>query len=281
MTDTRTVKTRVITAHRYAHPLTLIEDVVEGIKHHQIWLAFAWDETKLRYHRSIFGLLWIVMSYAMFVGGISIFFVGFSTAGNREFAIYVALSYATFMFLLANITDGAAAFTTSSAWIKSTNLPYSIYVFKSLFRAILPFGLQLLVAFTLILLSGAAGMVGWQAFWALLALVIFFVCAIPVQYSLGLIGARYNDVVHAIGAITRLLFFITPIIWVREEARGTRALLADLNPFTHFLEIFRNPLMGMEVRPISWCVVLGVTVFMWIFASVVAVFMRRRLPFWV
>tara|TARA_R100000365_G_C2748638_1_gene80918 strand:+ start:18453 stop:19283 length:831 start_codon:yes stop_codon:yes gene_type:complete len=274
-------ETKVISAAQFVHPLVFVRDVCDGLKRHHVWRAFAWDETKLRYHRSVLGLFWIIASYALFVGGISLFFSGFASLSAQEFTIYVALGYATFTFLMANIADGSAVFSTSSAWIKSTNLPYSIYVFKSLFRSLLPFVMQLTVAFALMLYFGTFAKVSWHAFMALPALVMFLLCAVPLQYALGLISARYDDIQHSINAITRLLIFITPILWVREEAHGTRGLLADLNPMTHFLEIFRNPLMGMDARPLSWMVVIGVTILMWLFAGLISTLMRQRLPFWI
>lgn len=274
-------ETRIISATQFDHPLVFVRDVYEGLKRHYVWRAFAWEETKSRYHRSVLGLFWIIATYAIFVAGISIFFGGFSSKPKPEFTIYVALGYATFQFLVASIADGSAVFTSSSGWIKSTNLPYSIYVFKSLFRSLVPFGMQLSVALMLMIAFGTIGKLGWHTLMALPALAIFILCAVPLQYSLGLIAARYNDVKHTIGAITRLLIFVTPILWVREEAKGMRGLLADLNPMTHFLEIFRNPLMGWDVRPISWIVVLGVTLGLWVFAAIISTLMRQRLPFWI
>lgn len=274
-------ETKVISAAQFVHPLVFLRDVYEGLQRHHVWRAFAWDETKLRYHRSVIGVFWIIASYALFVGGISIFFGGFAAMSMQEFTIYVGLGYSTFQFLMANIADGSAVFSSARAWIKSTNLPYSIYVFKSLFRSLLPFVMQLTVAFVLMFYFGTFGNVTWHALMALPALGMFLLCAVPLQYALGLIAARYSDVKHSINAITRLMIFITPILWVREEAGGVRAILADLNPMTHFLEIFRNPLMGLDVRPLSWMVVIGITIAMWLFAGLVSTLMRQRLPFWI
>lgn len=272
---------RILSATQFAHPLVFVRDVYDGLKRHHVWRAFAREKTKSRYNRSVLGLLWIIASYAVFVAGISIFFGGFSSKPKPEFTIYVALGYAMFQFLVASISDGSAVLTTSSSWIKSTDLPYSINVFKSLFRSLVPFCMQLTLAFALMLAFGTLQQLSWHTLIILSALAVFILCAVPLQYSLGLIAARYSDVSHAISAITRLLIFVTPILWVGEEAKGMRGLLADFNPKTHFLEIFRNPLMSMEVRPLSWVVVLGLTMGLWIAAGFTRRLMRQRLPFWI
>ncbi|HXI86336.1 MAG TPA: ABC transporter permease, partial [Parvularculaceae bacterium] len=255
------------------------EDIAAGFKMSHVWRAFAWDEMQQRYRRSILGILWIFVSYAVFVGAIAFFFAGFAQMGSRRFTIYVALGFSTFQFLVGNITDGCQVFSSSGHWIKSATLPYSIYVYKSVFRSIFTFALQLAV--TIMIMAYFGERPTWQFLLALPALAIFLLDAVALQYLLGLFGARYRDVPHLIGTLTRVLFFMTPIIWVREEMHGVRAVFADFNPLTHFLEIFRAPLMGAAPRLVSWEVALVATGVIWLAAAVAAWRMRRRLPFWV
>lgn len=255
------------------------DDISSGLKLREIWLNFAWEELLSRYRRSTLGLLWIVFGYAFFVVGIAFFFGGFSRAGIGEFTIYVAIGYAVFQFLVANMVDGCAVFTGSTSWIRSTTLPYSIYVYKSIFRSLFPFGLHLIVVALAMILWQPQ--LKWNAFLAVPALVIFVVNGVAIQYLFGLISARYRDLEHFVASITRILIFTTPILWVREERTGLIGLVADLNPLTHYVEIFRAPLMGQDIRPLAWMVVLGCTVTCWLLAALAADRMQRRLAFWV
>lgn len=256
-----------------------LKDIADGFKQHEVWLSFAWDETLSRYHRSVLGLFWIIFGYAFFVGGVSFFFGGFAKMGMGPFTIYVSLGYATFLLLIANVIDGCVVFSGSSAWIKSTTLPYSIYVYKSLFRSLFPFALQMTIA-------GAAMVfwrmpIGWSVVLIVPALLLFIINGVAIQYLVGLLAARYRDVGHLVNTVSRILIFATPILWVREERDGITGLVADLNPLTHYIEIFRAPLMGTPVRPLSWAVVLILTVVLWVLAGIAASRMRHRLPFWV
>lgn len=279
MTESTASKSTVLSATAAAHPAVFFDDLAEGLRMSEVWRAFAWDETQQRYKRSVLGVLWIVVSYAFFVGTISFFFVGFSSLGASHFVTYVALGFAVFQLLVGNIIDGCQVFSSSANWIKSTAMPYSIYVYKSISRSLFPFALQFCVA--LVLMVSLGWRPSWLALLAIPALAVFILYAVALQYFLGLVAARYRDINHLTGTITRVLIFMTPILWVREESTGVRALLADINPLTHFLEIFRNPLMGAEPRLLSWGVVLGVTAAFWLAAAVASVFMRRRLPFWI
>ena len=244
-----------------------------------IWRAFAWDEIQQRYQRSVLGLAWIVISYLFFVGAISLFFSGFSKMGAEKFTAYVAIGYPAFLFLIGNMIDGAVVFHSNATWIKSTPLPYSIYVFKSIARSLFPFAIHLVTAFVIMVIAGWTPT--WTALLSLPAIFIFLIGAIAVQYLFGLIAARFRDAEHLISTVQRILFFTTPILWVREERGGMVAAFADLNPFTHFINVFRAPLLGDMPRPESWAVVIVTTILFWIFAIFAAARMRHRLPFWV
>lgn len=256
-----------------------VHDISGGIRQWQVSSTFALDEIQQRYRRSYLGVLWIMVSYAMFVGGISIIFSGFTSESSTSFLIHVALSYAAFMFIIGNVTDGCDVFVRSSGWIKSVRLPYSVYVYRSVFRSLFPFALQMSVAFL------AMVTIGWRpsmtSLLALPALLVFLINAVGVQYLVGLIGARYRDFTHLVASITRLLFFVTPILWTRADMDEFRRFIVDLNPLTHYLEIFSAPLMNSPPQAMSWFVVIGFTCGIWLSLLALGSLLRTRLAYWV
>ncbi|MCW5724831.1 MAG: ABC transporter permease [Maricaulaceae bacterium] len=253
-------------------------DLIAGLMMWDLWRTFAWDEIQQRYRRSILGVLWIIVSYTIFVIGISIFFSIFTRADAIDFLIYVSLGFAAFTFILSNIIDGCQVFISSRIWIISVSLPYSIYVYRSIFRSVFTFILQLIVA--LIIMIYAGWRPGPMSLMAMPALLLYLINAVAIQFFWGMISARYRDIVHFVGSLTRLLFFITPILWVREELTGIRAQIADINPLTHFIEILRAPLMGVEPRLSSWMIVLCLTAANWLLAFIATHRVRRRLAYW-
>lgn len=261
-------------------PLVPLTDLLEGAGRVQLWLAFASDEIQQRYRRSKLGLAWIVISYLIFVGSISLFFGNFSDLNHQSFAVYVAVNFAIFTFLLANITDGCAVFWIARSWISSAPLPHSIHVFKSVSRSLFVFAINMLVAMIIFFAYGnKLTLVAWEAIPAFFLLCID---AVFVQLILGYISARYRDIEHLVQSITRVLFFITPVLWVRDEhtAPGVRNTIAELNPLTHALEIFSAPILGKHADLNSWLVMLCLSVALFLLAMVVGGFANRRLPYW-
>lgn len=255
-------------------------DLVGGLSRTELWFAFAADEVQQRYRRSRLGLAWIVVSYLLFVGSISVFFGGFSSRGAGEFTAYVAVCYALFAFLTANLTDGCAVFRSSRTWIKGVPLPHSIHVLKSVARGVFVFFINMSVAFVVLLVTGHLfDPIAWLAIPAFLILLIN---AVFVQTYLGYAAARFRDFEHLLSSMTRILFFTTPILWIRAEqpAGSLRRAISDVNPFTHALEIFSAPLLGHMPDPLSWKIIGILTVLNFFIMLGVAYVAHRRLPYW-
>jgi len=256
-----------------------IDDLYKGLKMVEIWRSFAIDEIQNRYRRSVLGLAWIAIAYLVFVLVINLFFKGLSSqSGSNFFLFHVCLGYAAFTFIMGNISDGCEVYRNSMTWIKSTPLPYSIYVYKSIFRSLFTFAIHFAVALLVMLF------LGWrpspQIFMLIPVFGIYLINAVPLQTSIGLLATRFRDISHLINTITRLLFFTTPIIWTLDQRGGVIYNIAIVNPLTHFLEILRAPIMNIDPLPQSWTIVLILTVLNWIIALFASATMSKRLPFW-
>ena len=138
---------------------------------------------------------------------------------------------------------------------------WGLLVFKT---AIFPYAFVSLLGFALIVING---------YW--------------LSYVFGILGTRYRDFGELIRSIAMIAFLATPIIWMpaREEGPvvGRAKVLENYmnyNPFYHFLEIIRSPLLGIQIEPLSWYVVGGFTVFGYILAAVFYKMFRRYIVVW-
>ena len=257
-----------------------LKDLFRGFAQTRLWLAFAADEVQTRYRRSRLGLAWIIVSYLMFVSAISVFFGGFSTKGAQDFTAYVAVNYAMFSFIVANLTDGCASLRASKSWVSSIPLPHSIYVLKSVARGTFVFAVSMIVAGLVLVATGHLR--SSICLLAVPALAVIILNGVFVQTILGYASARFRDIEHLMLSLTRILFFVTPILWVRSEQPdgSLQRTIADLNPITHALEIFSAPLLGQMPDSLSWTVMAGVTLASFFGMLAVSYVSHRRLPYW-
>lgn len=273
----------VFSARSQAGVAGMTADIIDGFRAGRVWRAFAWEETKRRYRRSALGLLWIIIGYVAFVGAVALFFGNFNLATaeqlktTEQFATHVALGYAAFALITSNIQDGAAVFTNSAPWIKSVSLPYSVYALKNVTRTIVPFVLQ--IASWLVFAIATGHEFRPIALLSVIAFAVIVFNAIPMQLFFGFLSARYRDIEHMISTVLRVLLFMTPILWTYDGTSGVTRNLAAANPVTHFIEIFRAPLLGQAPTATNWIVVACSSVFIWGAAILAGAALRRRLPY--
>ena len=253
-------------------------DMASGLMKAELWFEFAKDEIQHRFRRSLLGVSWLVVSFAMFVAGVAYFFSGFASMPMDEFVFHVAIGYAAYLFIIGNLIDGCEVFTSSKIWIKAMPLPYSIHVYRSITRSVLALFMQFIIIAVLMIIYQKVPSITYLL--AIPALLIYVLNAVFIQFLLGLVAARHRDLGHLVTSISRLLIFVTPILWSREGMVGQRAFIADLNPLTHYVEILRAPLMGVPPRLTSWITVIAITIVSGVVTLLVAAVFRRRLPYW-
>ena len=103
----------------------------------------------------------------------------------------------------------------------------------------------------------------------------------------GIIATRFRDVAPLLEALVQLLFYVTPIVWTTHTLKvqggdvAKRAMLAEINPLYHYLEIVRAPMIGQELAGYHWIIVGVCTIIGLLLALLAMRQMRFRVPYWV
>jgi ABC-type polysaccharide/polyol phosphate export permease len=119
-----------------------------------------------------------------------------------------------------------------------------------------------------------------RALLALAGLAIACVALLGVGFSMGLAGARYRDLHHAIGAITTLAFVLTPVFWDKNLLKPGSLWLA-LNPFYYLLEVIRGPLLGQIPSTRVWVIAILIALFSLTLGVFTYLRNYKRLAFWI
>lgn len=231
-------------------------DIRSGLASWRIWTNLAWFDLRTRYKRSWIGIYWIALSFAIFGAIKIVIFSALSGRSDSFFAAYLMIGFLVYRVAANSITAGTNVFVSAQGWIKSESLPLSIYAYKLMMTLMITFffcGIPTLI--TCIAVNQYS--IALIASLPLLALVYcvtsFFTCII-----FGVICARHRDLMHLLQSTMLVLYLITPILWVPPET-GIRAMVAFYNPITHYIEIFRGPMLGQAFPMISWLIVAATT----------------------
>lgn len=233
-------------------------EILQSLKKPSIWMTLAIEDLRDRFKRTLIGMIWIPVTFLLFVGVKILIFSQLNGASLQEFTVFVVIGYWVWQNINSNIVDGCYVFIRSAGYIKSSPLPYTVYILQSVFRNNITSTYNLGVILVLFLIVGIKPSV--EFLYILPAYLIYTLNATWVGMFLGVMSARFRDITHLVQSLLRVVFFMTPIIWLPEELGRLGKLIAFYNPFTHFIEIIRHPLMHQTFPQDSWLIVLCITV---------------------
>jgi ABC-2 type transport system permease protein len=264
---------------RAASPLDLaIADVAAGFKAVHVWSALGWQDVVQRYRRSLLGPLWLTIST-----GIMVVIMGplYGKLFGQDISAYfgfLAIGFVVWQLVAQSINDCCVAFITAESFIKQVKLPLSVYILRVVWKNIIIFFHNMVVVVAV--LAWLRPSIGPSLLSFPIALLVFALNAYFFGAILGIICARFRDIPLIIANVVQAAFFLTPVLWL-PDMLGRHRWTVDLNPFYHFIEIIRAPMLGAAINPRSWPIVLGITLIgacgmLWILKR-----FRARVAYWV
>ena len=253
-------------------------DILQGARAIHLWGALGWQDVRLRYRRSKLGPFWLTLSMGMLIGLLSTLYGALFKADLVRYTPFLALGFIIWTLISGIISDAGRMFIAAEGVIKQANLPLSVHVYRLVWRSLIIFGHNALIFVVVAVVLRISP--GWAGLLALPGLALLCVNGLWAGLLLGLLAARFRDVPPIVESVVRILFFVTPVIWMPEFLPRRIALL-DWNPFYHFLELVRAPLLGQVPALASWLMALGATIGGSLITFLMYVRFRRRIAYWV
>ena len=211
----------------------------------------ALEDLRDRYRKTLLGVAWIIVSFALFVGVKVLVFGQMVSTSQVEFGLYVTLGFGLWTFINAMVVDACTAYMFSRAWILGTAIPYPVFLMQAILRNSMMFALELVVMALALFWKPTP----WSA-------TTSFGDPWPARtpgsprcgWPRSSPAVRADrDLHHTIKTGIQLMFFVTPILWM-PTISTTLARIAALNPLTSFIDIVREPSCTDRVPVHSWWV---------------------------
>lgn len=251
-------------------------------------LDFCWElaieDMRQRFDRTSLGLLWIGVSYASFVLIYVAIFGRMMNGSTATVAAHIGYGFLVWNFISGAVTEGLVNFEKSGAWIKALPIPMSVFPMQSTFRLIINTVISAVITVLMVKayslsepfeLASPAVLLSLGA-----AFLIMIFTSFWVHMLLGILAARYRDLIPLGSTILRVGFFLTPVIWERDLLGEFGHVLSTWNPATHFIEIVRTPVMRGEIPTHSWLIVLVFTMIGFVVTIAIFAWARRRIIYW-
>jgi ABC-2 type transport system permease protein len=261
-------------------------DLRLGWSQRSLWAHLGWQDIRQRYRRSVLGPIWITISMAVTAIALGILYAGLFGNPIEKQLPYLLVGFIVWGFIAGCINEGSEVFVANTGLITHLPAPISIHVYRLVWRQAL-FFLHNLVVYVVMLFVFPQHL-HWTDLAAIPAFGLLVLNGGWVTLVVGILSTRFRDLPPVTQSLVQLMFFMTPIVWVYDDllhsanpATASRARIAEFNPFLHFLEILRRPMLGQDQTWHSWVIVLAITVVGWGLALLVMRKYRRRVAYWV
>jgi len=195
---------------------------------------------------------------------------------TRSFIPFLGIGFVIWGLISTSINDGCGAFIFNSALIRQIHLPFFFHIYRLLWRNVVIFLHNAVIIIGLLIYYEITPSL--TTLMVMPGFVLLVMNLVWISLVLGMISARFRDVVMIVQNIVQVSFFITPINW-KPEMLAERSYFNDFNPFFHALEVVRAPLLG-QFPAKSFFVMLIALVFGLIVTSVFYRRFQARLAYW-
>lgn len=260
-------------------------ELAESLRNPNFWALSSWLDIIVRARKSRLGILWLMAPSVVYIFGLGTFFASMRNLGGGatlgEYYAHVALGAMVFRTLMSTITASANVFIGSQAFIMDGHTRLTDYLLKALAQSFFNMCMYIPAVLVAVWLAGGVEPVG--VLLALPTLLLLYVNALWMAVLFGIFGARLPDLGQLLGTVSIFFFLLTPIIWypAMMPEGSLRAAFMRFNPFFHFVELFRAPLMGNPVDPVSIWYAAASTVLGLVVASIVYRRLARFVPLWI
>lgn len=239
---------------------------------------FAWSDTRARYKRSVLGPFWLVLSTIVGVGGLGLVWGVILDVDRPTFLPLLTVGLVLWQLVAGCVSSAASVFNAKASIIKNMPTPTWRISLQLLFQQIVNFVHNLVIVVIVFAIYPTA--LSPLAFLSIVGFVLVLANLFWVIQLVGFLGARYRDLDPLIGSIMPVLFFLSPVLFRTRDFEGLNFFMT-INPIAYWIEIVRDPILGILPSLSVYAVTFAMAVVGWILALAMTRAKSARLPFWV
>ena len=195
-------------------------------------------DIKLKYRRSVIGLLWSILNPLLMMIVITAVFQHLFRFEIENFSVYYLTGWVVFNFITEATTGAMTSIMGASTLIRKVYIPKYIFPMQ---KCVFSFVNML---FSLVALFAVMLVLKVEFTWYILLIPVPLILALLFAIGLGMILATaavfLRDMIHLYGVFTMVWMYLTPIIYPEEILVGTMQTIMKLNPMYYYVDYFRQ-----------------------------------------
>ena len=227
----------------------------ELVNYRQLVAMLVIRELKVRYKRSIFGLLWTMLNPLLLMVVYTVVFSTIMRAPRRNFAIFLLSGLLPWLFFSIAILQGLHSILVNQELIRKVRVPQAVFPLSVVGSNLVNFALSFV---PLLLLMAVVRQPFTAALLFLpLAMLILTIFISGVTLLFATFTVFFRDVRHLAEVGLQMLMYLSPVVYDLQMLgqhdtwwfRAFRVFL-QMNPLTYMVGLVRDPVYYGRVPPL-------------------------------
>jgi ABC-type polysaccharide/polyol phosphate export permease len=218
-----------------------LSDLQGALKLLPVIMFMTKGDLKARYRRSALGPFWLTLGTAAGTLGLGLVWSELFKIDRNTFVPALTAGLIMWQFLSGCLTDATTTYWRQAAIIRNLSLPLSMHPLQMVIKHVINLAHNLPVFVVVAIWFHVPVNKNTLLFIPCLMLVLGNLLWLTMLLSM--LGARFRDLEYLIGAAMPILMFLSPVFY-RPDYLPLTGHLMWFNPFSHFIELARYPLLG-------------------------------------
>ena len=220
-----------------------IQDLV---KFRQLILMLVVRELKVRYKRSVLGLLWTMLNPLLLMVVYTIVFTTIMPSGQHNFSVFLLSALLPWIFFSTALMQGLNSVLANQELIRKVRVPQAVFPLSVVGSNLVNFTLSLVPLFVLMLALRQPFSTSLAFLPVAVLLLTVFTSGVTLLFATATVFFR--DIKHLTEVLLQMLMYLSPVLYDVTQLGGKsswwfnafRDFLA-VNPMTYLIPLVRDP----------------------------------------
>ncbi len=193
---------------------------------------------KLKYRRSVLGVLWSVLNPLLMMVVLSIVFSYFFRFQIEHYPVYLILGQTLFSFMNDATSNAMTSIMDSATLIKKIKINKEIFPLEKAVFALVNFAISLIAVAAVMIFFRIAPTI--NLLFLPILLILIFMFSLGLGLLLAALAVFFRDLVHLWSVFLTAWTYLTPIFYPIEILPPEVMVFMQFNPMYYYAEFFRD-----------------------------------------
>lgn len=242
------------------------------IKYYPLLIELIRRDIKVKYRKSVIGILWSVLNPLFMMMILSVVFSTIFKNEIKNYPIYIFSGQMVYNFFSESTSSSMTAILDNASLIKKVYVPKYLFVLSRVVSSIVNL-MSSFCAFIFVMLVLRVDL-HYKMILAIVPVIDLWILSVGIGLILAAATVKFRDIKHLYSVFLTAFMYLCPIIYPMSYLPDSVKEIVLMNPLTNILIMFRNVIMYNTIFPVS--LVLKVSLEAIILLGVGLYFFKKR-----